>query len=489
MEPQRRTKIVCTLGPATQSPEAVAGLVAAGMDVARLNFSHGSREEHAAIYGRVREASDASGRAVGILVDLQGPKIRLGTFDGGFAVLETGSVFTVTARGPHGPLEALTGTSTRATTSYGALATDLGPGDTLLIDDGLIKLLAISCDGREVTCRVIEGGLVSDHKGINLPGVAVSAPVLTDKDADDLRFALGLGVDIVALSFVRRPEDADVVRRAMDAAGRRIPVIAKLEKGEAVEHLDGIMEAFDGVMVARGDLGVETPMEQVPLVQKRAVTLARQHAKPAIVATQMLESMRVHSRPTRAEVSDVANAVLDGADALMLSAETSVGEHAIEAVATMARIITSVEDGGWAEYPSAVPQLATPEEALAMAAPQLAQVIGARALVAFTQSGATARRLAAQRPPIPVLAVTPEAAVRSRLALTWGVETFVAPLAGHLDEMVTQAARTVLDCGRIRWGDAVVIVAGSLQGRTGATDMIRVLHLDSPADFDERLPA
>src|SRR6266851_4132441 len=443
MEPQRRTKIVCTLGPATQSPEAVAGLVAAGMDVARLNFSHGSRDEHAAIYGRVREASDASGRAVGILVDLQGPKIRLGTFDGGFAVLETGSVFTVTARGPHGPLEALTGTSTRASTSYGALATDLGPGDTLLID----------------------------------------------KDADDLRFALGLGVDIVALSFVRRPEDADVVRRAMDAAGRRIPVIAKLEKGEAVEHLDGIMEAFDGVMVARGDLGVETPMEQVPLVQKRAVTLARQHAKPAIVATQMLESMRVHSRPTRAEVSDVANAVLDGADALMLSAETSVGEHAIEAVATMARIITSVEDGGWAEYPSAVHQLATPEEALAMAAPQLAQVIGARALVAFTQSGATARRLAAQRPPIPVLAVTPEAAVRSRLALTWGVETFVAPLAGHLDEMVTQAARTVLDCGRIRWGDAVVIVAGSLQGRTGATDMIRVLHLDSPADFDERLPA
>ncbi len=431
MEPQRRTKIVCTLGPATQSPEAVAGLVAAGMDVARLNFSHGSRDEHAAIYGRVREASDASGRAVGILVDLQGPKIRLGTFDGGFAVLETGSVFTVTARGPHGPLEALTGTSTRATTSYGALATDLGPGDTLLIDDGLIKLLAISCDGREVTCRVIEGGLVSGHKGINLPGVAVSAPVLTDKDADDLRFALGLGVDIVALSFVRRPEDADVVRRAMDAAGRRIPVIAKLEKGEAVEHLDGIMEAFDGVMVARGDLGVETPMEQVPLVQKRAV----------------------------------------------------------KAVATMARIITSVEDGGWAEYPSAVPQLATPEEALAMAAPQLAQVIGARALVAFTQSGATARRLAAQRPPIPVLAVTPEAAVRSRLALTWGVETFVAPLAGHLDEMVTQAARTVLDCGRIRWGDAVVIVAGSLQGRTGATDMIRVLHLDSPADFDERLPA
>ncbi|MEA2501554.1 MAG: pyruvate kinase [Actinomycetota bacterium] len=484
---QRRTKIVCTLGPATQSPDAIAGLVAAGMDVARLNFSHGSRDDHAEIYGRVRDASDAAGRAVSILVDLQGPKIRLGCFDGGFAVLEPGSVFTVTAEQPHGAVEALAGSSRGASTTYGALARDLSPGDTILIDDGLIKLTAISSDGTEVACRVIEGGLVSDRKGINLPGARVSAPALTDKDAEDLRFALALGVDLVALSYVRRPEDADIVRHAMEAAGRRVPVIAKLEKAEAVENLTEIVDAFDGVMVARGDLGVETPMEQVPQVQKRAVTLARERAKPAIVATQMLESMRVHSRPTRAEVSDVANAVLDGADALMLSAETSVGEHAREAVATMARIIAATEEG--TDFPVIEPANATSEEAIAATAPQLARAVNARALVAFTQTGATARRIAAQRPPVPVLAFTPVAAVRSRLTLTWGVETFVAPLSGHLEDMVTQVADTVLSCGRIRWGDAVVIVAGSLQGRSGATDLIRVLQLDTPGDFHARISA
>jgi pyruvate kinase len=486
MDQQRRTKIVCTLGPATRSPDAIAGLIEAGMDVARLNFSHGTREEHAEIYGRVREASDATGRAVGIFADLQGPKIRLGRFDGGYAVLEPGSTFTVTAEEPHGAVEALAGSSHGGTTTYRALARDLAPGDTILIDDGLVKLTAISSDGTQVMCRVIEGGLVSDHKGINLPGAQVSAPALTDKDAEDLRFALSLGIDVIALSFVRRPEDADLVRRAMDAAGRRVPIIGKIEKGEAVDSLAGIIDAFDGVMVARGDLAVETPMERVPLIQKRAMTLARQRAKPAIVATQMLESMRVHSRPTRAEVSDVANAVLDGADALMLSAETSVGEYAREAVATMARIIAAAEEGN--DFPEIEPADATPEEAIAAAAPHLARSVNARALVAFTHSGATARRLAAQRPPIPVLAFTPVAAVRSRLSLTWGVETFVAPLTGNLDDLLARVADTVRDCGRICWGDTVVIVAGSLQGRSGTTDMIRVLQLDSPNEFD-RVPA
>ena len=493
MQPQRerRSKIVCTLGPATETPEAIAELVAAGMDIARLNFSHGTREEHAAIYGRVREASDAAGRAVGILVDLQGPKIRLGCFSGGFAVLEPGTVFTVRAEGADESAESLTGCSRRATTTYDGLANDLGPGDTMLIDDGLIKLLALSTDGIEVSCQVIEGGLVSDHKGINLPGVKVSAPVLTDKDAEDLRFALALGVDMIALSFARRPEDAEVVRRAMDSAGRRAPVIAKLENGEGVDNLEPIIEAFDGIMVARGDLGVEVPLDQVPLIQKRAVTLARRHAKPVIVATQMLESMRVHSRPTRAEVSDVANAVLDGADALMLSAETSVGEHAEEAVATMSRIISSTEESraGYPTIASEDPAQSTAEDAIAAAAVQLGKAIDATALVAFTQSGATARRLAAYRPGIPVLAFTPEAAVRSRLALSWGVETFVAPLHGRLEDMVAQVGSTMLDCGRIRWGDTVVIVAGSLPGRSGGTDMIRVLHLGSPADLDELIPA
>src|SRR5437660_2561478 len=486
---ERRTKIVCTLGPATNSPDAIAALVEAGMDVARLNFSHGTREEHAAVYGRVREASDAAGRAVGILVDLQGPKIRLGRFDRGFAVLETGSVFTVTSEPSVEAIETVAGSSRRASTTYQGLATDLSAGDTLLIDDGLVKLVALSTDGTEVSCEVVEGGMVSDHKGINLPGVSVSAPVLSHKDAEDLRFALALGVDMIALSFVRRAEDVEVVHRAMDAAGRRVPVIAKLEKGEAVDRLEAIVEAFDGVMVARGDLGVEIPLDKVPLVQKRAATLAREHGKPVIVATQMLESMRHHSRPTRAEGSEVANAGLDGGDALMLSAGTSVGDHATEAVATMARIIASAEDDGRADFPSVVPAGNTPEGAIAVAAPQLARDVDARALVVFTQSGATARRVAALRSPIPLMAFTPEAAVRSRLALTWGVETFVVRLKGHLDHMVAEVSQTILDCGRAGFGDVVVMVAGSLPGRTGSTDMIRVHRLGAPTRDEERVPA
>lgn len=491
---KRRTKIVCTLGPKTESPDAIAALVEAGMNVARLNFSHGTREEHAAVYGRVREASDASGRAVGILADLQGPKIRLGSFDGGFAVLEKGSVFTVAAqarpggRGTLAAAEALLGCSRRASTTYGALATDLVPGDTLLIDDGLIRLLALSSDGTEVCCEVIEGGLVSDHKGINLPGVRVMAPVLSDKDADDLRFALSLGVDMLALSFVRRPGDVAVVRAAMDAAGRRVPIIAKIEKGEAAEALEEVVAAFDGVMVARGDLGVEIPMEQVPRIQKRAATLAREYAKPVIVATQMLESMRHHSRPTRAEVSDVANAVLDGADALMLSAETSVGEHAIEAVATMVRIIEATEECGAARFPEISPRQATPQDAIACAAPDLGRALHADALVAFTQTGASARRLAALRPSIPVMAFTPVAAVRSQLTLTWGVETFVEPLRGHLDDMVVHVGQTMLDCGRVERGGVIVVVAGSQTGLSGSTDMIRMHHLGTPHSTDLPLP-
>lgn len=475
----RRAKIVCTLGPATQTPGAIAALVDAGMDVARLNFSHGSREDHAAVYARVREASDAAGRAVAILADLGGPKIRLGSFDGGFAVLSAGSSFTVTADGGPGGRPVLPGSSQGASTTYGALATDLAAGDTLLIDDGQVKLRALSSDGRDVCCEVVEGGLVSDHKGINLPGVNVSAPALTAKDVEDLLFAVALGVDVVALSFVRRPEDAASVRTVMDAAGRRVPVVAKLEKPEAVENLEALVGAFDGVMVARGDLGVEIPMEQVPLVQKRALRLAREHCKPAIVATQMLESMIRSSRPTRAEVSDVANAVLDGADALMLSAETSVGEHAVEAVATMARVIVAAEAQGGADPRPRSSPPTTREEAMAMAAPGVGRAVKARALVAFTQTGTSARRLASHRSPIPVLAFTPDAAVRSQLALTWGVETFVVPLAGHADATMAQVDRALLDCGHSRAGDVMVIVAGRHIGETGSTDMLRVHELGS----------
>jgi len=474
---RRRAKIVCTLGPATESPEGIAALVAAGMDVARLNFSHGTREEHAAVYARVREASAAAGRAVGLLADLGGPKIRLESFDGGFAVLEAGAAFTVSAKQTNGGSRS--GSSAQVDTTYAALATDVAAGDTVLIDDGMVKLRALSSVGLDVACEVVEGGLVSDHKGINLPGVAVSAPALTDKDIDDLRFALELGVDTVALSFVRRAEDAHTVTRIMDAAGRRVPIIAKLEKPEAIDDLDAIVDAFDGLMVARGDLGVEIPMEQVPLVQKRAIRLARDRCKPVIVATQMLESMIHRSRPTRAEVSDVANAVLDGADALMLSAETSVGDHAIAAVATMARIIAAAEEQGLAAFPPLTTTPTTRQEAISQAAPAVGHAVQARALVAFTQTGSSARRLASHRPPIPVLAFTPDAAVRNQLALTWGVETFVVPVADKTDAIMAQVDRAVLDSGHSQVGDVVVIVAGRLAGQTGSTDMMRVHELGS----------
>jgi len=468
----RRAKIVCTLGPATRSAEAVQALVDAGMDVARLNFSHGTREEHAAVYRWVREASDAAGRGVAVLADLQGPKIRLGTFAEGAALLQPGGTFNITT-------EACDGTVQRVSTTYPALAADVMEGDTILIDDGSVRLVVMSSDGREVRCRVLEGGLVSDHKGINLPGVQVSTSALTDKDVADLRFALSLQVDLVALSFVRGPEEADAVRRVMADAGASLPVIAKIEKPEAVDRLESVVAAFDGVMVARGDLGVEMPLEQVPLVQKRAVQFARAHYKPVIVATQMLESMIHHSRPTRAEVSDVANAVLDGTDALMLSGETSVGAYPVGAVSTMARIISAAEEDGVARARAVNARPSTRQEALALAAANVGEMVGARALVAFTRTGVAARRLASHRSPIPLLAFTPEPAVRSQLSLTWGVETFIVPMADHTDEMVAQVDRAMLELGRGRVDDLVVIVAGSPPGLAGTTNMLRVHRLGS----------
>ncbi|MEO5616329.1 MAG: pyruvate kinase [Candidatus Eisenbacteria bacterium] len=466
----RRAKIVCTLGPASHSVEAVRALVDAGMDVARLNLSHGTREDHRALYAAVRAASDAAGRAVAVLVDLQGPKIRLGTFAAGPVRLEAGAEFVITT-------EACDGTASRASTTYADLARDVQAGNTLLVDDGAVRLEVLASDGREVRTRVVEGGLISNHKGINLPGVAVSAPALTEKDRDDLRFALSLRADLIALSFVRSAADMDNVRAIMDQSGERLPVIAKIEKPEAVEHLAEILAAFDGLMVARGDLGVEMPLEQVPLVQKRAVMMAREHAKPVIVATQMLDSMIYHSRPTRAEVSDVANAVLDGADALMLSAETSIGAYPAETVATMARIITAAESESQRAFDRRGPRHGQPQEALAAAAARLAADVGARALVAFTQSGATARGLAGHRPATPLLAFTTEPLVRSQLALSWGVETFVVPRVSHTDEMVAQVDRAMLDLGRGSKHDSVVVVAGTPPGVAGTTNMIRLHRL------------
>ncbi len=463
----RRAKIVCTLGPATGSYDAVLALVRAGMDVARLNFSHGTREEHAALYANVRRAADETGRAVAILVDLQGPKIRLGRFAGGSAVLEAGAEFTLTT-------EDVPGDATAASTTYAHLPVDVKAGDTVLLDDGNVRLRVESGDGTRVRCTVVEGGRVSDHKGINLPGVRVSAPSLSEKDREDLRFAMGLRADLVALSFVREPSDAVEVHAVMDEFGARLPVIAKLEKPQSAERLDEIVEAADGVMVARGDLGVEIPLEQVPIVQKRAVHLARERARPVIVATQMLESMIEHSRPTRAEASDVANAVLDGADALMLSGETSVGRWPVAAVETMARIASEVEQHSPFRLPRLVGRADSPPHALAAAAVRLATDIGAKSLVAFTESGGTARLLAAHRCRIPLLAFTSNTEVRSRLALQWGIETFVVPRMSETDAMIRQVDRSLLELGRVAGGDRVVICAGTPPGSVGSTNTIRV---------------
>jgi pyruvate kinase len=466
----RRATIVCTLGPATSSPEQITALVEAGMDVARLNFSHGAHADHATAYRRVREASDSTGHAVAILADLQGPKIRLGTFADGPVMWETGSQVCVT-------VEDVVGTAERVSTTYKDLHNDVRLGDRLLVDDGKLALTVVSVKGPDVFCLVVEGGEVSNNKGLSLPGVAVSVPALSEKDEEDLRFALHLSVDFIALSFVRSPADVELVRDIMRQEDIEVPVIAKLEKPEAVENLEAIADAFDGIMVARGDLGVELPLEQVPLVQKRAVQVARERGKPVIVATQMLESMITNSRPTRAEASDVANAVLDGADAVMLSGETSVGAHPVGAVRTMERIIQAVETDTWR-----VPMIRrrtdtrrrTRSQAIVRAAKDVAEDLDVKALATFTQTGETARQLAALHPLQPLLAFTIDARVRSQLALSWGVETFLVPSVQHTDDMVEQVDFSLLSIGRLKEGDRVVVVAGSPPNTVGSTNLIRV---------------
>ncbi|HUQ55456.1 pyruvate kinase [Lentzea sp.] len=466
----RRAKIVCTLGPATGTPEKVRDLVAAGMDVARMNFSHGSHADHKQVYDMVRAAADESGRAVGILADLQGPKIRLGRFAAGPVDWNNGDIVRIT-------VEDVEGTHDRVSTTYKELAKDAKVGDRMLVDDGKVALVVVDVEGSDVVCEVTEGGPVSNNKGLSLPGMDVSVPALSEKDIEDLEFALSLGVDFIALSFVRSPADIDLVHQIMDRSGsKRLPVIAKIEKPEAVDNLEAIVLAFDGVMVARGDLGVELPLEHVPLVQKRAIQIARENAKPVIVATQMLDSMITNSRPTRAETSDVANAVLDGADALMLSGETSVGRYAIESVQTMGRIIEAVETESVVVPPlTHVPR--TKRGVISYAARDIGERLNAKALVAFTQSGDTVRRLARLHTHLPLLAFTPEPSVRSQLSLTWGTETFIVPRVESTDEMVRQVDVAMLEIGRYSAGDLMVVVAGSPPGTIGSTNLIRVHRL------------
>ncbi|GGY91906.1 pyruvate kinase [Streptomyces nitrosporeus] len=476
----RRAKIVCTLGPATDTYDQIKALVEAGMNIARLNLSHGTYTEHEQRYHHVRKASEETGRSVGILADLQGPKIRLGRFTEGPVLLERGDDFTIT-------VEPVEGDRHTCGTTYPGLATDVTPGERILIDDGRVTLEVTHVDGPRVHTTVIEGGMVSDHKGLNLPGVAVSVPALSDKDIDDLRWALRTGADIIALSFVRTGRDIDDVHRIMDEENRRLPVIAKVEKPQAVDNIDDIVAAFDGIMVARGDLGVEMPLEQVPIVQKRAIKLAKRNAKPVIVATQMLDSMIDNSRPTRAEASDVANAVIDGTDAVMLSGETSVGTYPVETVATMARIVEAAEEDILAKGLPPLTERNKPRTqggSVARAAAEIGDFLGAKYLVAFTQTGDTVQRLSRYRSPIPLLAFTPDEATRARLNLTWGVETFLGPHVDSTDAMVAQVDEELLRIGRCEKGDVVVITAGSPPGVAGTTNLVRVHHIgedDSPA--------
>jgi pyruvate kinase len=448
-------------------------LVEAGMDVARLNMSHGDYADHLTNLQSVRSAAAAAGRPVGVLADLQGPKIRLGRFAKGKERLAEGATFAITT-------DEISGSVDRCSTTYKGLPTDVKPGDVILIDDGRLTLRATEVTDTDVITQVVVGGPVSNNKGINLPGVAVSVPAMSEKDTEDLRWALRNGVDMVALSFVRSAKDIELVHQVMDEEGHRVPVIAKIEKPQAVANLNEIIDAFDAFMVARGDLGVELPLEEVPLVQKKIVTAARRWAKPVIVATQMLESMISAPRPTRAEASDVANAILDGADAVMLSGETSVGEYPVVTVQTMARIVENTEAHGLDRVQDIVWDPHTTSGVITKAADDIGRRINAKFLVAFTHSGDAARRLARLRSPIPVLAFTPIEQTRLSLTLTWGVESFLVPMVGHTDDMIRQVDRALMETGRIAEGERVVIVAGSPPGVAGHTNMVRIRRIGAP---------
>ena len=463
----RRAKIVCTIGPAVESVEKIAELVDAGMNMARLNLSHGDHTEHQLRLDMVRAAAKKSNKPVAVLVDLQGPKIRLARFADGPHELSRGDIFTITT-------DDVDGTKERVGTTYKGLPGDCKAGDYILIDDGKVTVQVTKVSANEVVTTVIQPGMVSNNKGLNLPGVAVSVPALSEKDKADLRWGLKAGADFIALSFVRSAADLKDVHAVMDEVGIRIPVIAKIEKPQAVENLQEIVDAFDGIMVARGDLGVELPIEEVPMVQKRCITLARESAKPVIVATQMLDSMISNSRPTRAEATDCANAVLDGADALMLSGETSVGAFPIETVQTMARIIEHTENVALDQIPPLKHSPATKGGAITKAATEVGLIVGAKILVAFTQSGDSARRMSRLRSPIPMLAMTPDNGTYNRLSLSWGVEPMLTAVVNHTDEMVMQVDTLLIESKRVKIGDLVLIVAGSPPGIPGSINAMRV---------------
>jgi pyruvate kinase len=471
----RRAKIVATLGPASSSYDQLRAIIEAGVDVARMNLSHGSYDVHEQIYRDVRKAASDLDKPVGVFVDLQGPKIRLTKFKDGPVKLEKGATFKITT-------DEIEGDVNICGTTFKGLPGDVKVGDFLLIDDGKVKLRAVAVSDTTVTTEVEIPGLVSNNKGINLPGVAVNVPALSDKDESDLRWGLKLGVDMVALSFVRNASDIDRVHEIMREEGRKVPVIAKIEKPQAVENLEEIIDAFDAIMVARGDLGVELPLEQVPLVQKRAVELARRWAKPVIVATQMLESMISSSIPTRAETSDVANAVLDGADALMLSGETSVGSFPVETVSTMAKIIQSTEENGLSRIPDLGTRPHTQGGAVSFAAMEIAELLGSKFVCVFTEGGDSLRRISRLRSAVPVLSFTPNIQTARELSLVWGSKTYIVPKVTHTDAMFEQVDISVLEQGMCKVGDEVVVVAGTPPGVSGSTNTLRVHKVGTGAE-------
>ncbi len=464
----RRVKIVGTMGPASESPDILRRLIEAGLDVARLNFSHGTHDQHARTIGAIREAAALVGQPIAILQDLQGPRIRIGKLDAGPVSVESGQMVTLTTDDE---------TSREAIpVTYRNLPADVKAGDRILIDDGLIELIVEEAGGKTVRCRVITGGVIRSNKGMNLPGVAVSAPTLSDKDREDLAFGLSHGVDYVALSFVRGPEDIATAREFMKKYGADAPLIAKIERPEAVERLDDLVAVADGVMIARGDLAVETSPEAVPLTQKHIIRSCNQGRVVVITATQMLESMTANPRPTRAEASDVANAVLDGTDALMLSGETAAGRYPVEAVQTMARIAEAAESGQERE-PLVAPAPASSSfpAAVCAAGARAASETGARVIVTFTESGTTARLLSKERPTVPIVAYTPHEAVRRRMALYWGVLPRAMRTIPNTDDLIRELERSLREEKLAGPGDRIVILLGAPVGRRGSTNLM-TLH-------------
>lgn len=464
---QRRTKIVATIGPATSNPKVLRDLIEAGATTLRLNFSHGTHEDHQRSIRLIRQVAFELNQPVGILQDLQGPKIRLGRFENGSITLRKGDRFTLTSR-------PLLGTSEISSVTYEPLAEEVPEGATILLDDGRVEMRVEKIDraAQELHCQVVVGGVLSNNKGVNFPGVYLSIKALTDKDRKDLMFGLDQGVDWVALSFVRNPQDVLEIKELISAAGKQVPVVVKIEKHEAIEQMEAILSLSDGVMVARGDLGVELPAEDVPILQKRLIATANQLGIPVITATQMLDSMLNNPRPTRAEISDVANAILDGTDAVMLSNETAVGKFPVEAVATMARIAVRTEQEQIARNVKDTKPSIT--NAISQAVAQIAEQLDAAAIMSLTKSGATARNVSKFRPSKPILAVTPHVDVARQLQLVWGVKPLLVldlPSTGQTFQAATNVA---LEKHLLTEGDLVVMTAGTLQGVSGSTDLIKV---------------